>query len=575
LMYAAIYGSVDDMAVILGRGVDVNASNKVGATALMWSAYDAAKVRLLLSHGASVNARTTTNVTPLLVAIRYRNADVVRMFLTAGADAKTDAPALVREALIQGNVDVEQALIAAGLPVRDPQGLTATLATGPNMVRVGFTQRLLTLGASPPDDIRTGVFSASLLGYSAAGYGLPVARMLLERGADPNGVGAPGVTPLMMAAAAAEPDPALIHLLLDKGADITARDARGRTALDWALLQGETAAADVLRKRGAIAAAPAAAIPSPIATPRTPKAAVETALATLLPAGRKFVETTKCISCHNNTLPSMAAFLAKKKGANVDATLARHGSAATLAIWEAAREDLLLGRAAGARIGGFNGTVAYALAGFAEEQIAPTPLTDAFALTLGAQQQSDGSWNVGDIRPPLFDTSAIHFTALAVRSVEDYTPAGRRGEAEKRIAHAREFLRKAKPNHTQDEAFKLLGLVWSKASNAEIARQRNRVLALQRQDGGWGQRPSMLPDAYQTGQALYALHTAGLTATSAAYQRGVNYLLRTQLPDGTWFMQTRAFGFQPPVETGFPHGANQFIAAAATSWAVIALTHAM
>jgi N-acyl-D-amino-acid deacylase len=85
----------------------------------------------------------------------------------------------------------------------------------------------------------------------------------------------------------------------------------------------------------------------------------------------------------------------------------------------------------------------------------------------------------------------------------------------------------------------------------------------------------MPPDAYQTGQVLYALHTAGLAATSAAYQRGVTYLLRTQLPDGTWFMQTRAFGFQPPVDTGFPHGANQFIAAAATSWAVIALTHAM
>lgn len=64
-------------------------------------------------------------------------------------------------------------------------------------------------------------------------------------------------------------------------------------------------------------------------------------------------------------------------------------------------------------------------------------------------------------------------------------------------------------------------------------------------------------------------------ATSAAYQRGVEYLLRTQLEDGTWFMQTRAFAFQPHVDTGFPHGANQFIAAAATSWAAIALTYAM
>jgi ankyrin repeat protein len=575
LMYAAIYGSVDDMGLILARGGDVNASNNIGATALMWAAYDHTKVRLLLSSGASANARTTTNVTPLLVAIRYGNAAVTRLLIASGADTKADTAALIREAHIQGSPDVEQALLAAGLPLLDPERLTATMATGPHMVRVGFTERLLTLGAKPPDDIRTGVFAAPLLGYTAAEYGLPVARILLERGADPNRAGAPGVTPLMMAAAAAQPDPALIQLLLDKGADVTARDASGRTALDWALLQGETAAAGVLRKHGAIAAAPAVAIPLPIATPRKPKAAVEAALATLLPAGPKFVETTKCISCHNQTLPSMAAFLAKEKGADVDATLARHGSTATLTIWEATREDLLLGRTSGIRIGGFIGTVAYALAGFAEEKIAPTPLTDALVLALAAQQQSNGSWNVGDIRPPLFDTSALHFTALAVRAVQEYTPAGRRAEGATRIARAKEFLRRATPNHTQDEAFKLLGLVWSKAPNAEIARQRSRVLALQREDGGWGQRPSMPPDAYQTGQVLYALHTAGLAATSAAYQRGVDYLLRTQLQDGTWFMQTRAFGFQPPIDTGFPHGANQFIAAAATSWAAIALTFAM
>ena len=49
------------------------------------------------------------------------------------------------------------------------------------------------------------------------------------------------------------------------------------------------------------------------------------------------------------------------------------------------------------------------------------------------------------------------------------------------------------------------------------------------------------------------------------------YLLRTQLEDGTWFVRSRAFGFQPYFESGFPHGRNQFISAAATSWAAMAL----
>jgi hypothetical protein len=34
-------------------------------------------------------------------------------------------------------------------------------------------------------------------------------------------------------------------------------------------------------------------------------------------------------------------------------------------------------------------------------------------------------------------------------------------------------------------------------------------------------------------------------------------------------MRSRAMGFQPYVETGFPHGPDQFISSAATSWAVI------
>jgi len=47
------------------------------------------------------------------------------------------------------------------------------------------------------------------------------------------------------------------------------------------------------------------------------------------------------------------------------------------------------------------------------------------------------------------------------------------------------------------------------------------------------------------------------------------------LEDGTWFVPTRAFGFQRYFETGFPHGRSQFISAAATSWAVIALAYAL
>ena len=62
-----------------------------------------------------------------------------------------------------------------------------------------------------------------------------------------------------------------------------------------------------------------------------------------------------------------------------------------------------------------------------------------------------------------------------------------------------------------------------------------------------------------------------LSIGSAVYQRGLAFLLRTQRPDGSWFVASRSFPIQPYFETGFPHGPDQFISAAATAWAVAAL----
>ena len=82
----------------------------------------------------------------------------------------------------------------------------------------------------------------------------------------------------------------------------------------------------------------------------------------------------------------------------------------------------------------------------------------------------------------------------------------------------------------------------------------------------------MTSDAYATGQALAALHQSGaVAATDAGYQRGVKYLLSTQLEDGSWHVRTRSIPFQPYFEGRFPHGRDQWISAAATNWAVMAL----
>jgi hypothetical protein len=85
----------------------------------------------------------------------------------------------------------------------------------------------------------------------------------------------------------------------------------------------------------------------------------------------------------------------------------------------------------------------------------------------------------------------------------------------------------------------------------------------------------MDPDAFATGQALYALNASGMPPTASAYAKGADFLLRSQREDGTWHVRSRAFGFQAYFESGFPYGRDQFISAAATSYAAIALAYTL
>ena len=88
--------------------------------------------------------------------------------------------------------------------------------------------------------------------------------------------------------------------------------------------------------------------------------------------------------------------------------------------------------------------------------------------------------------------------------------------------------------------------------------------------------PGMESDAYATGQALYALSVAAqMSLSDPEYRRGIDYLRRTQADDGSWYVKTRSIWLQPYFESGFPYGQDQFISAAGTAWASIALSTAV
>jgi squalene cyclase len=144
-------------------------------------------------------------------------------------------------------------------------------------------------------------------------------------------------------------------------------------------------------------------------------------------------------------------------------------------------------------------------------------------------------------------------------------------EYDKRVQAAGSWLLKASPRTVEERAFQLRGLVWTKANANDIRKAAAALLAEQRPDGGWSQIATLESDAYATGNALVALQESGTSTNDPAYQRGVAFLLKTQLADGSWHVRTRALPIQPYFESGFPHGRDQWVSAAATNWAAMAL----
>jgi hypothetical protein len=76
------------------------------------------------------------------------------------------------------------------------------------------------------------------------------------------------------------------------------------------------------------------------------------------------------------------------------------------------------------------------------------------------------------------------------------------------------------------------------------------------------------------------LHEAGGMRTSdPVWSRGLQFLLRTQQPDGSWHVISRlhppAEVSPPYFESGYPHGHDQFISAMGACWSIMALADAM
>jgi N-acyl-D-amino-acid deacylase len=271
-------------------------------------------------------------------------------------------------------------------------------------------------------------------------------------------------------------------------------------------------------------------------------------------------------------MPALAAATARRKGIEIDEVRAKKNLNDILTFFTNAVPRMMVGDPA---VGGEAITTGYAqMALLAEGH--PLDVTSAVMTHwLMARQMPDGRWLGNGLNRPPSEYSLITHTAIAAGGLKSYPLPGRKSEVEDSLRLARRWLLAAQPKSAEERAMRLMGLVWTDASRAQVADSIKAVRDQQEAGGGWSQFGRTPPDAYATGLSLYALHIAGIAATDETYKKGVAFLLDTQYQDGTWLVRTHSFPVQRYFESGFPYGRHQWISTAGTSWASLAIAQTL
>ena len=248
LMQSAYAGTLAIMETLIDAGADVTASNRRKATALHWALSDPMKVKLLLLHGAAIDARTVDGRTALhAAAMQPMGGRVVKLLLEVGADV--DARSMT------GNTPLFGAA-AAGLEntlLLLDHGANPNIPsqTGATPLMVARTADVVWLLVAKGAHINARSKRGETALAAAAGRGDDESvTLLLSKGADVNATDYRGYTPLMHATQYDRDSPDVVRLLLAYGANPNVT-AEGQTAASIAARRGDTALACLLREAAA------------------------------------------------------------------------------------------------------------------------------------------------------------------------------------------------------------------------------------------------------------------------------------------------------------------------------------
>lgn len=263
LMIAVDNEHAEIVVLLLGQGATLDATNKLGNTALHIAAYKAtiSIPKLLLDKGAPVNAQNAELRTPLMIAANNGNKPAVVLLLEHGADATIEdkwGTALASAfRLREINPEIASLIEKAGTkgaskpaaigttggtpsptaskrqPTGDPNGnaSVATIVSEPSAAELAMDRFIELLVRNDPESNKTPQLNLSLL--DCARQGLPSSlRKCLERGAEIEATDAIGNSALMLAAQRGHLS--VVKQLIDMGADVSKVNRQGKSALGLA-----------------------------------------------------------------------------------------------------------------------------------------------------------------------------------------------------------------------------------------------------------------------------------------------------------------------------------------------------
>lgn len=265
---------------------------------------------------------------------------------------------------------------------------------------------------------------------------------------------------------------------------------------------------------------------------RSPRRAAQAGVTWLEGAALDWQTTHRCYGCHVQTQALMGLSIAQKNsytvsshdiaemasylqsGINKDGSLSFESSGSLTAVQHLAMALAYCNRLTGVP---YDGNL--------------VKLSD----WLISKQEPGGVFSIDRVEPPI-EQGPVMTTVNSLLCIGRTWETTKESRFRDSLDKGLKWLGSADIKTTQDCIYQIIALsTLDREGSKDIIRRRvEELYAMQCPDGGWSELPTLGSNAYSTGQALYALKTAGESVADQRFKKGVDNLLATQQVQGSW-----------------------------------------